>query len=118
MPKEFAMILSLMIRFLFMFYDELQRIRNAQKTRNFDIFNKKTAYMWKMKQIGYTVMMMFLKAYEQGEKVYFSMLSRGYSDGSNLYKDNKRLNIKDYTFIAITLSLIAGLEITRYFSVI
>lgn len=118
MPKEFAMIFSLMIRFLFFFYDELQRIRNAQKTRNFDIFNKKTDYMWKMRQIGYTVMMMFLRAYEQGEKVYFSMLSRGYSDNSNLYDENKKLNIKDFTFIGITLSLIVGLEITRYFSII
>ena len=71
-----------------------------------------------MKQIGDTIVMMFLSSYEQGEKVYFSMLSRGYSDESNLYNDNKRLNIKDYTFIAITLSLIVGLEITRYFSVI
>lgn len=118
MPKEFAMIFSLMIRFLFLFYDELQRIRNAQKTRNFHIFNKKTAYMWKMKQLGYTVMMMFLKAYEQGEKVYFSMLSRGYSDKSNLYDDNKKLKVNDYTFIAITIAFIACLEITHYFSVI
>ena len=81
MPKEFAMILSLMIRFLFMFYDELQRIRNAQKSRNFNIFSKKTSYLWRMKQIGYTIMMMFLKAYEQEKKVYLSMISRGYSDG-------------------------------------
>ena len=118
MPNEFAMIFSLMIRFIFLFYDELQRIRNAQKTRNFHIFNKKSAYMWKMKQIGYTIMMMFLKAYEQGEKVYFSMLSRGYSDNSNLYNDAKRLSIKDYSFVTITLLLIIGLEITHYFLVI
>ncbi|MBI5679985.1 MAG: cobalt ECF transporter T component CbiQ [Methanobacterium sp.] len=118
MPREFSMILSLMIRYLFMFYDELLKIRDAQKSRCFDIWSKKTAYLWRLKQIGYTIMMMFLRSYEQGENVYFSMLSRGYSDNSRLYNDNKKLNVKDYTFIAITISLISLLEITRYFSVI
>jgi cobalt/nickel transport system permease protein len=117
-PREFSMLLSLTLRYLFFFYEELKRIRNAQKTRCFDIRSKKTAYMWRLKKVGETIGMMFLRSYEQGEKVYFSMLSRGYSDNSNLYNDNKKLNTKDYTFIALTLSLIACLEITRYFSVI
>lgn len=116
MPKEFAMIFSLMIRFLFMFLDELNRIRNAQKTRNFDIFNKKTTYMWRMKQLGYTIAMMFLRAYEQGEKIYLSMVSRGYSDNSNLFTEDKnKIGSKEYLFIVVTISLILGIEIIRYF---
>lgn len=117
-PREFSMLLSLTLRYLFFFYEELRRIRNAQKTRCFDIWNKKTAYLWRLKKMGETISMMFLRSYEQGEKVYFSMLSRGYSDNSNLYEENKKLNIKDFAFIGITLSLIVGLEIIRYFSVI
>jgi cobalt/nickel transport system permease protein len=117
-PREFSMLLSLTLRYLFFFYEELRKIRNAQKTRCFDIRSKKTNYVWKLRKVGETIGMMFLRSYEQGEKVYFSMLSRGYSDGSNLYNDNKKLNVKDYTFITITLSLIVSLEITRYFSVI
>jgi cobalt/nickel transport system permease protein len=119
MPKEFAMIFSLMIRFLFMFYDELQRIRNAQTTRNFDIFNKKTAYMWRMKQMGYTIMMMFLRAYERGENVYLSMVSRGYSDKSQLYNEKQRgIGSKEYVFITTTIALILCLELMRYFSLL
>lgn len=114
MPKEFAMILSLMIRFIFMFYDELQRIRNAQKARNFHIFNKKTSYMWRMKQIGYTIMMMFLKAYEQGEKVYLSMISRGYSEDSVLYQKSNNLHTKDFIFVGLTISVIVSIEIIKY----
>ncbi len=117
-PREFSMLLSLTLRYLFFFYEELRKIRNAQKTRCFDIWNKKTAYLWRLKKIGETISMMFLRSYEQGEKVYFSMLSRGYSDGSNLYDENNKLSAKDFTFIGITLSLIVGLEITRYFSII
>ncbi|MGB9937394.1 MAG: cobalt ECF transporter T component CbiQ [Methanobacterium sp.] len=117
-PREFSMLLSLTLRYLFFFYEELKRIRNAQKTRCFDIKSKKTAYMWRLKKVGETISMMFLRSYEQGEKVYFSMLSRGYSENSNLYNDGKKLSLKDYTFIAITLSLIVALEIIHYFSVI
>lgn len=117
-PREFSMLLSLTLRYIFFFYEELKRIHNAQKTRCFDIRSKKTSYLWKLKKIGETISMMFLRSYEQGEKVYFSMLSRGYSESSNLYKDNKKLGSKDYTFMIITLTLIVGLEIIRYFSVI
>jgi len=113
-PREFSMLLSLTLRYLFFFYDELRRIHNAQKTRCFDIRSKKTAYMWRLRKVGETIGMVFLRSYEQGEKVYFSMLSRGYSESFNLYKDNEKLNLKDYTFIAITISLIVLLEITRY----
>ncbi|OEC86017.1 MULTISPECIES: cobalt ECF transporter T component CbiQ [Methanobacterium] len=119
MPKEFAMIFSLMIRFLFMFFDELDAIRNAQATRNFDIFNKKTPYMWRMKQIGYTIMMMFLRAYERGETVYLSMVSRGYSDKSQLYNDgNKNIGSKEYVFTGITVALVICLEIAHYFLIV
>ena len=118
MPREFAMIFSLFIRYLFMFYDELQKILNAQKSRNFDIFNKKTAYIWRMKQLAYTIAMMFLRSYERGETVYFSMLSRGYSENSSIYTDNNKLRSTDFYFIGITLSFIVCLELMKYTSVI
>ncbi len=116
MPREFAMILSLMIRFLFMFYDELHRITHAQKARCFDAFNKKLSYKWRMKQMGYTVAMMFLRAYEQGETIYLSMASRGFSDKSKLYHDRKKkIGSVDYAFIVSTLGLVACLQILAMF---
>ena len=112
MPREFALIFSLMIRFLFMFFDELHRIMHAQKSRCFDAFNKKISYKWRMKQLGYTVAMMFLRAYEQGETIYMSMASRGYSDESKLYNDKKRkFGTSEYYFISMTLLLIAIVQI-------
>ena len=118
MPREFAMIFSLFIRYLFMFYDELHKILNAQKSRNFDIFNKKTTYMWRMKQLAYTIAMMFLRSYEKGETVYFSMLSRGYTENSQIYTDNNKLGLLDLYFIGITLSFIICLEFMNYFMII
>jgi cobalt/nickel transport system permease protein len=116
MPRDFSMILSLMIRFLFLFYDELNKINNAQASRNFDIFNKNTSYMWRLKQIGFTVMMMFLRSYERGESIYLSMLSRGYSDKSQLYSSlNRKIGRPEYFFIIITLLIVVSLQFLAIF---
>ncbi len=112
MPRDFAMIFSLMIRFISLFYDELSKIISAQKSRNFDIFNKNTTYLWRLKQLAYTVTMMFLRSYEHGESVYMSMLSRGYSDNSKLYHDrNRKIGKNEYVFITTTIFLIIILQI-------
>jgi len=43
------------------------------RKQEFDAFNKKISYTWRIKQLGYTVAMMFLRAYEKGETIYMSM---------------------------------------------
>ena len=111
MPKDLAMILSIMVRFLFVFIDELAAIRRSQKSRNFHIHSKLTPYKWRVKQVGYTVAMMFVKSYEQGERVYKSMISRGFSDESDLYNEKEKLQKSDYIYIGIIIILIISLEI-------
>jgi cobalt/nickel transport system permease protein len=116
MPRDLAMIFSLTIRFISLFYDELNKITSSQKSRNFDIFNKRTTYFWRLKQIGFTIMMMFLRSYERGESIYLSMLSRGYSDKSKLYHGRERkIGKKDYLFLAFNILLIFSLQILVIF---
>ncbi len=111
MPKEIAMIISIMVRFIFLFFEELESIQEAQKSRNFDIHNKNISYSWRLKQIGYTIAMMFIKAYAKGEKVYLSMISRGFSDNSELYTSKLDLKKYDYIYILTTIGIIITLEI-------
>lgn len=111
LPKDFSMILSIMVRFLFIFVDELEIIRKAQKSRNFNIHNKKLSYKWRLKQAGYTIAMMFLKAYEKGETVYLSMTSRGFSDKSNMYNTKTKLDQQDYAYLIAIILIIVVLEI-------
>ena len=99
MPKDFAMILSIMVRFLFVFTDELEIIRKSQKSRNFNIHSKLTPYKWRLRQVGYTIAIMFLKSYEQGERTYQSMISRGYNENSNLFNEKEKLERNDYIYI-------------------
>ena len=111
MPRDLAMILSIMVRFLFLFVDELAAIRKSQKSRNFSIHAKNTPYKWRVKQVGYTIGMMFLKAYEQGERVHKSMVSRGFSDASEMFDEKKSPERSDYMFLLAIIIIVIIIEI-------
>ena len=110
MPRDLAMILSIMVRFLFLFVDELAAIRKSQKSRNFSIHGTNTPYKWRVKQVGYTVGMMFLKAYEQGERVHRSMVSRGFSDASEMFSEKKSPERSDYIYLITIIVFVIILE--------
>ena len=110
MPRDLAMILSIMVRFLFLFVDELAAIRKSQKSRNFNIHGN-TPYKWRVKQVGYTIGMMFLKAYEQGERVHKSMVSRGFSDASEMFDEKRSPDRSDYLYIFSLIIIVIILEI-------
>ena len=114
MPRDLAMILSIMVRFLFLFVDELAAIRKSQKSRNFNIHSRKLPYKWRVKQVGYTIGMMFLKAYEQGERVHRSMVSRGFSDTSEMFNEKKSPEKSDYIYLISIILIVILLEIILY----
>ncbi len=116
-PNEFAMIFSLFVRFLFLFYDELNSIRQAQASRCFSLSNN-TPYLWKVKQVGYLFMMMFLRAYDRGEQVYSSMASRGYNSESQIYFSKEKLSTQSILYIAIPVIIMIILLLLQYFHII
>ena len=116
-PNEFAMIFSLFVRFIFLFYDELNSIRQAQASRCFALSNN-TPYMWKVKQIGYLFLMMFLRAYERGETVYASMASRGYNSESTIYYSKEKLSTNSKLYLIIPIILITILRTLQYLRII
>ena len=115
--NEFAMIFSLFVRFLFLFFDELQNLRQAQASRCHGL-SSDLPYMWRLKNAGYLVLMMFLRAYEKGEVVFESMLCRGYSSESKLYTDNERLSNKSIAYLLITILLMVVLLLLQYLAII
>lgn len=117
MPNEFAMIFSLFVRFLFLFYDELNTIRHAQASRCFSMTNK-TPYLWKVKQMGYLFLMMFLRAYDRGEKVYSSMASRGYNSESHIYYSKEKLSLQSKLYVAIPVIIMVILILLQHFHII
>ena len=111
-PKEFTLLLTMMVRYLFVFWSVLKRIRVAQKSRLFDIWNKKVHRKWVIEQVGNTISSLFVLSYEQGERTYTSMLCRGYgNDHNNLYIHKHKMGAKDIFFIVFTFVLMIGIHL-------
>lgn len=72
-PTVIIMILSFMYRYVFVLTDELMRMERARESRS--IGDNK----WlKVKTLAGMVGVLFIRAYERGERVYCAMCSRGF----------------------------------------
>lgn len=74
MPKAFTSTLSFMIRYADVIADEMRRMKVARQSRGYD-----PRWLWQAKAIGSAAGALFIRSYERGERVYLSMLSRGYT---------------------------------------
>jgi len=110
MPKELALLFTMMVRYLFVFWNMLGRIRTAQKTRCFEIWNNKVPGRWILEQIGYTISSLFVRSYEQGERTYQSMLCRGYNADAHVYVGKKNINAPDILILLITIVIIGAAQ--------
>ena len=95
-------ILSFAIRYIDVFIDEFKRVRVAMKSRGYDEKGIKG-----LKPIAYASGALLIRGYERGERVYNSMLSRGFTGSIELkereYKSSKSLLLFSTISICITI---------------
>jgi cobalt/nickel transport system permease protein len=111
LPPEFALTFGMMIRYLFVFGYIYRKINESLATRCFDPFNSALSYRYRMKQIGYTVGTIFIRSYEQGERVYTSMLCRGYGKHSHIFITKKPLQSSEWTFLSLCLVFVIAVPV-------
>jgi cobalt/nickel transport system permease protein len=111
LPPEFTLTFGMMIRYLFVFGYIYRKINESLVTRCFDPFDPSLPYRYRIKQIGYTVGTIFIRSYEQGERVYTSMLCRGYGRHSCLYVKKKPLDRSDLTFLSVSLIFVIAVPV-------
>nr|WP_321349614.1 energy-coupling factor transporter transmembrane component T [uncultured Methanoregula sp.] len=114
LPAEFALALGMMIRYLFVFGYMFRKINETLKTKCFDAFDRHLPYRYRLRQLGYTIGTMFIRSYEQGERVYTSMLCRGYGKDSFLFVERKPLKRAEWTFLALALAFIIIIPVTTW----
>ena len=110
-PREFTLLLSMMVRYLFLFWAVLKRIRVAQETRLFNIWSRGVPRKWILKQIGHSISAIFVRSYEQGEKTYISMLCRGYGSGHDKAYYKAKIRTQDVLFLLLSTGSIACIHI-------
>jgi len=111
LPREMALLFTMMVRYLFVFWNMIGRIRTAQKTRCFEIWNTKVPRKWILEQIGFTISSLFIRSYEQGERTHQSMLCRGYNVDAQVYVGKKKLQVLDIVLLAGTFLIIAAVQL-------
>ncbi|HOX34371.1 MAG TPA: energy-coupling factor transporter transmembrane component T [Methanoregulaceae archaeon] len=111
LPAEFALALGMMIRYLFVFGYMYRKINETLKTKCFDAFDHHLPYRYRLQQLGYTIGTMFIRSYEQGERVYTSMLCRGYGRESYLFVEKKALKRHEWAFLSTSLVFITAVPV-------
>lgn len=111
LPADFALVLGMMLRYLFVFGYIYRKVTDALVTRCFDAFDRKLPYRYRLRQMGYILGTMFIRAYEQGERVYISMLCRGYGRDSYLYVKKKSLGQKDLAFLSLSIAVVIAVPV-------
>jgi cobalt/nickel transport system permease protein len=111
LPAELALALGMMIRYLFVFGYMFRKINETLKTKCFDAFDRHLPYRYRLRQLGYTIGTMFIRSYEQGERVYTSMLCRGYGRDSHLFVAKKPLRAGEWAFLSFALVFIIAVPL-------
>jgi cobalt/nickel transport system permease protein len=96
MPKVIVMIMSFMYRYIFLLTDEVLRMKQARDSRNFGGGRK----LWQIGTVGNMIGTLFIRSYERGERVYASMVARGF-DGHSRILERLCFSRRDALFIAV-----------------
>jgi cobalt/nickel transport system permease protein len=116
LPPEFALTLGMMIRYLFVFGYIYRKVNESLATRCFDPFNPSLPYGYRLKQVGYTIGTIFIRSYEQGERVYTSMLCRGYGRDSHIFVEKKPLKGSEWVFLSLGMAFVIIVPLGVWFS--
>jgi cobalt/nickel transport system permease protein len=73
LPRVMVMLLSFMYRYIFVLVDEVMRMKQARDSRNFG--GKR---LFQIRSTGNMIGTLFIRSYERGERVYASMVARGF----------------------------------------
>jgi cobalt/nickel transport system permease protein len=73
-PKIFILILSFMYRFIFLLIDEIERMFTAYKSRYI-----KLPFWNRLNILSQQIVVLFIRTYVRGERVYQAMDARGFS---------------------------------------
>ncbi len=116
LPADFALAMGMMIRYLFVFGYMYRKIKQTLESKAFDPFDRNLPYRYRMRQIGYTIGTMFIRSYEQGERVYISMLCRGYGKKSHLFLKKREFSTAEWAFLATGLLFVILVPVTVWIS--
>lgn len=106
-PRVLVTLVAFMYRYLFVLLDEAERMHHARLARWFG------GYIWRqVKVIGNMIGLLFIRSYERSERIYASMLARGF-DGHVRRIDHIRFRPVDAVFSIVIVILLTIISLIR-----
>lgn len=99
-PRLIVILISFTYRYVFVFQDELQSMIRAKESRS---YGRKRWLNFKI--LANMIGVLFIRAYERGERVYYAMRSRGF-EGSIKTMTNMSLAKSDIYFLFIIVIIL------------
>lgn len=99
-PRLFVSVLSLTVRYIFVFGLIFQKIMSAFSARSFSAVSRKLPLKYRLNVIGNAAGSLFIRALDQGERTYTAMCCRGYVADSSVYFAKKPLAAFEWVFLA------------------
>jgi len=103
-PPVFIMVLSFMYRYIFILGDEAMRMERARQLRSFGNTRGQ------IRVFGNMVGSLFVRAFERGERVYQSMLARGF-DGEIRTLSPCAFAARDFLFLALVAVVLGAIKL-------
>ncbi|MDR2854641.1 MAG: cobalt ECF transporter T component CbiQ [Methanomicrobiales archaeon] len=114
LPAEMTLVIGLMVRYLFVAAGMFQRVQNMFLVRFFSPLATHLPYRYRLSVLAYATGTLFLRSYEQGERVYMSMLCRGYGKDSYLHVSNKPFTKQEWMFVVCSLVFCIGVMVLQF----
>ena len=98
-PKLFITVMSLTIRYIFVFALVFQKIQSAFACKCFRWSDRHLPLGYRLNVIGNAAGSLFVRALDQGERTYTAMCCRGYESDSSMHYAKKPLALAEWVFL-------------------
>ncbi len=108
LPSILILLLSFMYRYIFIIYDEAQKMYYAAILRS----GKKLNIIQSIKIISKIIGVLFIRSYERSERVYYAMIARGFN-GNIVFLKKPKLLIYEVNFFLVMLIILFILRFSK-----
>jgi len=98
-PKLFITVMSLTVRYIFVFALVFKKIQSAFACKCFRWSDRRLPLRYRLNVIGNAAGSLFVRALDQGERTYVSMCCRGYASDSAMHFSGKPLAFAEWIFL-------------------
>ena len=112
---EFAMMMTIALRFIPTLVDETAKIMNAQKARGADFSSG--GLIKRAKALIPIIIPLFVSSFRRAEELATAMECRCYHGGNGRTRMNVlKMKIKDYVFIILSMAMLAGVILINIYA--